>query len=226
MRSQIILAAAAILFLVLAPGAHATVIVFDNAWPTGTNTHAVSGVTFLTNGPNFDYKDIAGYPGVGVAGGTSGPELDIGESITASFSVPVVIDYISLAFLFNGPEYGDWEEIAGVQVNAGPSYELRATSDDNVANWTGPGTVSPISPATDIGAAVWRIDNPFGGLLVTQLQFTAIASTTCGEGFSCTNQSDYSLNELGFTPVPEPGTMILLGAGLLGLGARGRRKKL
>ncbi|MCS6954468.1 MAG: PEP-CTERM sorting domain-containing protein [Bryobacterales bacterium] len=70
---------------------------------------------------------------------------------------------------------------------------------------------------------MWRIDDPFGNIDdITSIQFTALPGT-CAPGLSCNNQSDFTLVQLQYQPVPEPATLGLLAAGLGALAVRKRR---
>jgi hypothetical protein len=184
----------------------------------------------------FDQKAIAGFTAVGVAGGRTDGELDINgqgvsEKITVDFtSAAQGIAAIEIAFLYDGPEFGDFNEVAVITASNGLIGKLIATYSNAAgltAFWDVIGDANPavavgnISPAVDPnGAAVWRIVNPFGVASLTSLAFTA-ENGVCGIP-TCTNQSDYSLYKietaLGTTEIPEPSTylMMLAGLGMLG----------
>ena len=184
--------------------------------------------TFTATGGSFDYKTIAGYTGVGVSGKTTG-EIDIGESIVGVFTGAVYVPYISLAFLFDGPEFGEVQEKASISVvlKSGETvaYTLTALFQADY-EWTGASKiVENMSLPTRTKAGVWEIEDPFDGMEVTQITFTALRGE-CGRGV-CDNQSDFAFESLGIqqlAEIPEPGTMALLLSGVAMLGAVARRR--
>ncbi|KAF0844310.1 putative secreted protein with PEP-CTERM sorting signal [Methylovorus glucosotrophus] len=178
--------------------------------------------TFTAVGGKFEKKTQAGYTGVGISGKTSG-EIDIGERIDVSFTKNIIITNITLGLLFDGPEYGDVNEKAKITATfldgTKQDYFLTAVGI-KTADWTGPGSVTNLSPATDKGAALWAIANPFGNKQVSALSFTAVAGL-CGSG-KCNNQSDYVLHCI--SAVPEPSTYAMMMAGIAAVGFSARRK--
>jgi hypothetical protein len=193
----------------------------------GTSNATVNGVTFNSTPGNFIVKNLNGSTGLGVTGGRTGDEIDIGETVTMSFAAQVVSDF-SLSFLYNGPEFGDWREIAQITAFNGvtplASYTLTVGIDGAVpgAIWSGVGTVTNLSLPTSIGGGSWLVSgNPFGGAAITGLQFTALTSGLCQS--ECNNQSDYALTSVH--AVPEPETYALMMAGLCAMGVVARRKQ-
>lgn len=195
---------------------------------------------------NFEKKTIAGFTAVGVQGGRTGGEIDINgqvsEKITVGFSPTVGIGALEIAFLYDGPEFGDFNEVAVITASNGAVGELIATYTsaagltafwDIVTDAAPAVAVTNLSPAVDPGgAAVWRIVNPFGNVGLTSLAFTA-RNGVCGGGaasptFTCNNQSDYSLYKIETVSapqeVPEPSTYAMLLAGLAMLGFMVRRR--
>jgi hypothetical protein len=193
-----------------------------------------NSVTFETSKRTFQKKTLGGSTGVGVSGGRTNDEIDTDETITGTFTKAVSLTGFSLSVLFDGPEYGDWNEIAQVtaHLSAGGSLvgTLRATGATS-ATWLVGGVsflgsfVSSLgNGAIDGGSGAWDVLNPFGNASISSLEFTAITGA-CGSG-NCTNQSDYALRSIDVAaPIPEPETYALLSAGLLAVAFMARRRR-
>jgi len=196
----------------------------------GTNAATVDGVSFSASGGNFATKFVNGWGGLGVSGGASGNEIDVGQSITMSFAAQVISDF-SVALLYNGPEFGDYREMAKVAVYNGDSllgtYALTAGVDGSSpgAAWTGFGSVSNLSAPTSGGGAAWLVSgNPFGNLEATKLVFTAMTSNLCQSAGSCNNQSDYVISTVHAVPEPETYALFAAGLGAIVFVVRRRRR--
>ena len=56
----------------------------------GTQNVTLNGVTFTSAPGDFIVKNLNGFSGLGVTGGSTGDEIDIGETVTMSFAAQVV----------------------------------------------------------------------------------------------------------------------------------------
>jgi hypothetical protein len=81
--------------------------------------------------------------------------------------------------------------------------------------------VTTISPATAGNGGIFKLTNPFGSELITSIDFLPYAILG-----SNADASDFALVSVSYTTtaVPEPGTLGLVGMGLLGLAFAGGRR--
>lgn len=190
---------------------------------------ATSGTTFAggsfsaTNGTvvTKSYPQNGNVTILGVSTGVAGAEVDLNQSLTIKFDTPQWFDYLTIGLLFDGPEYGDKQEIAAAFTSP---FEFRLQAlTANTADWSLAGTVlqTVVNPGTSVvgGMGVWKIVNPFGSLLVSELKLYPI--TTPGQGKQ-PSDSDFGL--VAFKTPDVASTFALAGLTLAGLGLIARRK--
>jgi hypothetical protein len=142
------------------------------------------------------------------------------EMLRFNFGSGSVIDTLKLGLLFDGPEYTDYQENAVFRVSyvggSTSTFTLAALfATPGLGTWNGLGSWSGTG-LDNGGSGLWTGVNPFGSTGVLQLDLFA-APGTCGTRTTCNDQSDFVFRSLSATPVPAPGTLALLGIGLLGL---------
>lgn len=201
---------------------------FVNGQSTYTTTFADGTTATFDGSRSFQQKTQAGITGVGISGGRTAGEIDIGETLTGTFSKEVIISSLNLALLFDGPEYSDVKEVAKMLVNFADggtgTFYLTATGVHTAA-WTGEGSWSSIgSGAVDGGTGAWELTNPFGFRSVDSIVFTAAAGVPKSTCHGCSNQSDYTFVSMTVIPVPEAHTSAMMFAGLLMMGGLAARR--
>ncbi len=192
----------------------------------GATSATVNGVTFVAAGGTFSRgASIGGYTGFGVSGGIMPHEIDIGETITLSLGSLHTIRSFDVAFLFNGPEFGDVNERVKVtafnSVNSTSQTATLTATGDNSASWTFNGqTIVSMSLAADGSAGAWRVSDPFGSFQYDSIVFGAASGVCRNSG--CLG-SDYALMAVTVAPEPQVFALMLAGLGAVGFLARRRR---
>ena len=133
------------------------------------------------------------------------------EGVRIVLPGPMQISDITLAHFYStGQIPSDPNEIADLILSGAiaVSAQVSGGSPGNPANITLTGFAAASAVNTNPTGGVWQILNPFGGALVTSIEFRA-RDTPVASG----DNSDYSIAQVVATP--EPTTLGLLGIGLL-----------
>jgi hypothetical protein len=189
-------------------------------------TYTTPDAVVETFGGDLVVKSDWGVSGAGISGGPSHDEIDIGESLAVTFTNAVRITGIQLAYLYDGPEFGDVQEAARITATFADlttaSYTLVAAFN-SAYSWNGLGSVAGPASNIDQSGGFWTLTNPFGNLAVTGLSFTAVEGLC--PGGNCYSQSDFAVAGIATAPVPEPETYALMLAGLAGVAFMARRRR-
>ena len=157
-------------------------------------------------GVTLDSNSSSLVPYLGVTGGNNWDEIDIeppAEVLQITFSAPVFVNTLDLNKLFLVGFRGDTNnEVAGVNYILGGSF-LGANFYLGTEN------------------GMLTVNNPFGNTPIDTVQFWGVPTSSATD----TTNSDFGVSALSVTPVPEPGTLLLLGSGLTLIAARLRRRK-
>lgn len=216
-----IAAASAVVFGAGAAASAATISTADLVACSGLYSCVVPGATVTGSPGKLESKTVAGQQGLGVAGKTGG-EIDFREWLTVTFDKKVVIDAFKLVFLYNGDEFGDYNEEGIVRLTLGDGsmldFTIKAIAENTATISSGLGSVMNCGVTTSSGSGCFLFSGrPIGDLVVASIAFTARDLPT-KKG----NNSDYSLAGIEYSEVPAPGAALLL---LTGLGAAGFARK-
>jgi hypothetical protein len=211
--------------LALAPIGAGAVTITSADLPSGTSFVDLGFATVTASPGEFTHKTVAGYDVAGVLGGYEFGEIDLDdESIVISYDVAQTVSSLDLGLLFAALEeddlYNEQALVTATLAGGGTVSYTLSVIDGLTASWSGPGTVANVSPATYGNAAVWSLSDPFGGAAVTEVRLEA-TGPALPESY---RNNDYGLVSITSTPIPEPGTLSLLGAGLAGLAVAGRKR--
>jgi hypothetical protein len=178
------------------PALHAqeAVTIDPSTWSgcIGQTSCQIGNATVTSSGGALAERATNGAVGLGIAGGPSGGEIDIGETLSIRFPTAREVTALKILFLYNGPEFDDLAEVARITAN-GQAFTLAVgdDADDAGATWNGAGTVEKCGTTTASGTGCFLITNPFPSA-VTEVTLTAMPGTKPFGGGG-TNNSDFAL---------------------------------
>ena len=215
---------------VASPAFSTVVTVNANSITVGTNTANLVGATMTSTGGNFTKATSPGVNPtayIGVSGGAVANELDGSQKITLSFSDSgAVVSEITLGMMFLVGQAGDAATEAGLLKTIGGTtcptggFTFCTLSAAGVFRGSTVG-VTNLSPATGGNGGIFKIVNPFGTDLISQIQMSPwlIAGTGSANSYFGLVSITYTT-----TAIPEPASLALVGVGVIGLAFAGRRR--
>jgi hypothetical protein len=225
----------ALAFGFVASPAFSTVVTINASGVTaGSTTANFTGATMTSTGGTFTKATSPGVNPtqyIGVSGGAVANEVDGSQRITLSFGAGgAVINELVIGMLFPHSVAGDLFNEAAQAVTVGGSCTsaglgacILSATGATTAVWRGsPFGVENLVPATGGNGGIFKITDPFGSDLLSSASFLAYLIAGSGD-----SNSDWGLVSITYTTaavIPEPGTLMLVSLGMLGLGFAGRRR--